>query len=191
MQSVKKKSHVSQIRICASLVKVDSPQLSVSTTLEVTASVHGQDVVADQDVTLLPGVVVHHTAVVKKVVKHLADIGRGIGAQSINGDVCGLEGGLGSGPRLVISQARLACDGVVLDERKPMELGALKGRCADRPCESLQSLNGEVVGKVLEDKGRCGEKGEAGVRWRRCDGCEQLESIIKMLEFVLLERLKP
>jgi hypothetical protein len=105
MQSVKKiekKSYVSQIRICASLVKVNSPQLSVSTTLEVTASVHGQNIVANQDVTLLPGVVVYHAAIVQKVVKNLAYIGGGFWTQSINRNVCSFEVGLACGPWLVI-----------------------------------------------------------------------------------------
>lgn len=113
---------------------MNSPQLSVSTSLEVTAGVHGQDVVANQDVTLLPRVIIHDTAVVKKAIKNLANIGRSLGRQSINCDVSSLKVGLAGGPRLVISETRLASYRVVLDKRKPVEFGAVKRSCCDRPC---------------------------------------------------------
>jgi hypothetical protein len=113
-------------------------------------------------------VVVYHAAVVQKVVKNLAYIGGGLWTQSINCNVCGLEVGLACGPWLVIPQARLASYRVVLDERKPVKLGAVKRRSADRPGEGLQSLNGKMIGKMLEDEGRGREKSEASVRGRGC-----------------------
>jgi hypothetical protein len=68
---------------------------------------------------------------------------------------------------------------VVLDERKSVKTGAVKRRSADRPGESLQSLNGKVIGKMLEDEGRGREESEASVRGRRSYGCEKLESIME------------
>lgn len=97
---------------------MNSPQLSLGTSLEVAASVHGQDVVADQHVTLLPCVVICDTSVVQKVVQLAGDGVRDLGCLAINCDVGGLETGLVFGPGLVIPQARLSSNGVINDQRQ-------------------------------------------------------------------------
>lgn len=105
---------------------MNSPQLSLGTSLEVAASVHGQDVVANQHVALLPRVIICNTSVVQKAVYLAADGVRDLGCLAINCDVGGLETGLVFGPRLVIPQARLSSNGMVNDQRQAVQFGRLK-----------------------------------------------------------------
>lgn len=87
---------------------------------------HCQDVVADQHVALLPGVVICDTSVVQKKVQLAGDSCRDLGCLAINCDVGGLETGLVFGPGLVIPQARLSSHGVVHDQRQVIQFGRLK-----------------------------------------------------------------
>lgn len=56
------------LQYASHLIKVNSPQLSLSASLEVAAGMHGQNVVTDQHVTLLPRVIVSDTSVMQKAV---------------------------------------------------------------------------------------------------------------------------
>ena len=48
------------------------PQLTITSGREVASSMHGQDVVANQQITLLPSVVVRYATVVQETVKGIA-----------------------------------------------------------------------------------------------------------------------
>lgn len=113
------------------LVKVDSPELPIAPSGEVASRVHHQDVVAYNQVALLPNVVVCNSPVVKRGVNGFTNglVARFI--MAVEGDLGSLKLCLGLRPWLVISEAWLARRRMGNNQRKPPQLGCVEGGCRD------------------------------------------------------------
>lgn len=142
---------------------MDAPHLSGRASCEVTAGVHGQDVIADQQIALLPGEVEGVSSVVEERVNDVADLGALALAHALDDHVGGVKGSLGLGPRLVVPDAGLSGRGMVDDEREAAHLGGVKGAGLDAPGELSKSVHGQVRRQVLEEESGGRKEGEAGV----------------------------
>lgn len=78
---------------------------------------HHQYVVTDNQVSFLPSMVVRNSPVVKSGVNGFANSLAGGLVLVFDADKCGLELGLGLGPRFVISEAGLASSGMRRNQR--------------------------------------------------------------------------
>lgn len=131
------------------------PQLPITSSSEITSGMHGQDVIRDNEVSLLPRVPVRDPAVMQEAVQCRAQgvivLDRAV--LILNRHICRVKGGLGLRPRLVVAQAWLARGRVVNDQRQPAELGRVKGRGAHAPGQLAQVVEVQVLGEVFEDQG--------------------------------------
>lgn len=90
---------------------------------------HHQNVIAHDNVSLVPDMIVGYPSIMKDRIDGLADC-RTVGCvKSINGDICWLELSLGLGPRLMIPETRLACRWMRRNHRKSFEDSLVKGGC--------------------------------------------------------------
>lgn len=137
---------------------------------------HGQ-VVADEEVTLLPRVPVGHAPVVQQRVERVADGGAllVVDALALDADERGLELGLALRPGLVVRQHRAAGARVVEDERQVLQLGRAEARRRHAPRQRAQVVERQVRGQVPEEARAGREEGEARVLGAGRDAREHLE----------------
>lgn len=84
---------------------MNSPQLTINARSEITPGMHHQDVVANQNIALIPGIVQRNAAIIKNRVNSFADSGTLGSLEPVNRNIRSVESRLGLGPRLVVSEA--------------------------------------------------------------------------------------